>query len=185
MVKFFGHPDSFCRPFMDFVEYTATEVLLYSDALRNFRKGFRAWCQDSWTFGQWDYRFMCDNEPSIEYLELYAVTVAVNLWLNRFKNMRIYLFCDNQSVVNMINNSSSKCKNCMVLIRIITLESMIQNTRVFCKHVGTKSNGIADSLSRLDLNHFARLVHETSFAKETVKTVIPVDLWPMSKIWLK
>ena len=72
-------------------------------------------------------------KPSIEYLELYGVAVAVRLWLKKFKNSNIVLFCDNEAVVHMINNSAAKCKNCMALIRIIVLEGMIRNTRIFCQ----------------------------------------------------
>ena len=46
-------------------------------------------------------------KPSIEYLELYAVTAAVLTWIHQFKNRRIILFCDNQSVVDMINLTST------------------------------------------------------------------------------
>ena len=44
------------------------------------------------------------HDPSIEFLELYAVTVAVVTWIYRFRNRRIVLFCDNQAAVAMINS---------------------------------------------------------------------------------
>ena len=42
--------------------------------------------------------------PSIEYLELFALTAAVLTWGSKLKNRRITIFCDNLSVVCMINN---------------------------------------------------------------------------------
>ena len=48
----------------------------------------------------------------------------------------------------MIRNSSSSCKNCMVLIRLIVLECLTWNVRLFCKHVRTEDNYFADALSR-------------------------------------
>ena len=83
--------------------------------------------------------------------------VGVLNWISLFKNKRIILFCDNEAVVHMVNNSSSKCQRCMNLIRILVLESMIQNVRIFARHVGTKDNGKADALSQLDFNRFLRL----------------------------
>ena len=68
----------------------------------------------------------------------------------------------------------------MALIRMTTLESMIQNTRVFAKYVHTKSNGKADALSRLDIKHFRKL----DPTMEDSKTEIPAVMWPMSKIWV-
>ena len=182
--KILTHPDSFYRPFMELVCLDASEIDMYSDASRAFSKGFGAWCQNSWTCGNWNYEFMESAQPSIEYLELYGVAIAVKLWIQRFRNRRIYLFCDNESVVYMLNHSSSKCKNCMVLIRIITLHSMIHNVRVFAKHVGTKDNGIADALSRFNFSRFDKLRKKQSMALNVCPDRLPEDLWPMQKIWL-
>ena len=52
---------------------------MYSDASRNFNLGFGAYCGSEWTYGQWDEQFYRVKQPSIEYLELFGVTVAV-LW---------------------------------------------------------------------------------------------------------
>ena len=143
---------------MDYSEYlTAQDINMYSDASPNFDLGFGAYCDKSWTFGRWDQAFMEECEPSIEYLELFTVEVAVLKWIWQFKNRRIYLFGDNESVVHMLNKSTSSCKNCMVLIMIITLESLCRNVRVYAKHVSSKDNGIADALSRMKFSLFRTL----------------------------
>ena len=90
--RFLSSANVFSRDFADFSGTEAEDILMYSDASRNFQKGFGAWCNQSWTLGAWDYKFMYDNEPSIEYLELFAVTVAVKLWIHQFTNRKIYLF---------------------------------------------------------------------------------------------
>ena len=179
---FLTYPDSFYRPFMEAVSLTAQDIDMYSDASGNYRLGFGSYCGPEWTFGQWDEVFCKQQKPSIEYLELFAVTVGVLNWIKIFKNKRIYLFCDNEAVVHMINNSSSKCKNCMVLVRLITAESMICNVRVFAKHVGTKQNGKADALSRLDFKRFWEL-SKSSMNQDC--SSIPDNIWPISKIWMK
>ena len=132
---FLLHPSAYCRPFMQLDLNEATTLDMFADASRNFDLGFGAYCGLDWTYGKWDKDFCVKYQPKIEYLELYAVTVAVLNWLMFFKNMRIVLFCDNQAVVNMINNTTSGCANCMVLIRIITVESLIHNPRVFARFV--------------------------------------------------
>ena len=48
---------------------------------------------------QWDEEFIITNKPSINYLELYGVTVAILLWIHKYQNKNIILFCDNMSVV--------------------------------------------------------------------------------------
>ena len=98
-----------------------------------------------------------------------------------FPKQEIYLFCDNQSVVHMINNSSSKCKDCMMLIRIITLESMLQNVRVFCKHVTSRNNGPSDALLRLQISRFKEIFPQA----EPEPMPIPDQLWPVTKLFTK
>ena len=62
----------------------------------------------------------------------------------------------------------------------MVLESMVQNVRIFAKHVGTKDNGKADALSRLDLVRFRKLggVHMNEYT-----SLIPRELWPMTNVW--
>ena len=136
--QFLEHQSIFCRPFMHFQPLTAEEITMYSDASRNFKLGFRAICEDRWTFGVWDEQFMMKYQPSIEFLELFGVTVAVIKWISLFKNRVVYLFCDNQSVVSMINNQSSTCKQCMRLICLVVLQGLVHNVKTLAKYVSTK-----------------------------------------------
>ena len=139
--KFLTSSDCVYRPFMDTVALSAMEIDMYSDASGNYKLGFGAYCGPEWTFGKWNLEFCEKNKPSIKYLELFAVSVAVLNWIRSFSNRRIVLFCDNESVVHMINNSSSNCANCMILIWVIMAEEIARNVRIFAKHVGTKQNG--------------------------------------------
>ena len=181
---FLNHPTAYCRSFMDFKEVQADEVRFYSDASGNFELGFGGYCNVEWVFGRWD-SFTARVKPSIEYLELFALAVNVLLWIHKFRNRRIRVFCDNISVVYMINNSSSSCKNCMVLIRIITLECLIQNVRLFAKHVPMDQNGISDALSRMEFSRFSRLAAEADIEFKDEPCNIPEKIWPISKIWIE
>ena len=178
---FLFFPDIFCRPFLDFTPMTLRDINMYVDALRNFRLGFGALCDSEWTCGVWDKKFMDKYQPIIEYLELFGITVAVLKWIKYFKNKRIYLFTDNKSARDMINASSSNCKQCMVLIRLITLEGLIHNVRIFAKYVKSKMNGLSEALWRQDFTRFRRLgPHMDALPGE-----IPEQVWPLEKIWLK
>ena len=114
------NPLIFNRPFIEMTILSSTEIDMYSDASGRKTKGFGAYYLKNWCYGRWSSIFMEQYSPSIEYLELFGVTVAVLLWLKNLKNRRICLFCDNKSVCSMINNSSASCGNCMILIRLIT-----------------------------------------------------------------
>ena len=179
---FLKHQSAFCRPFIDCVERSSVDIDMYSDASGNKKAGgFGAYCKKNWTFGQWDPDWMEANNPSIEYLELFGVAVAILKWLKNFKNSKIRLHCDNKSVVDMINACSSKCKNCMILLRLIVLESLVQNIKVSAAWVAPDSNGKTDALSRLDLGRFWALDPNMCEIPEE----IPSDIWPLEKIWLQ
>ena len=156
---------------------------MYSDA--SDRIGVGAICGSEWMFQNWSPNFIHKYNPSIEYLELYGVTAAVLLWINQFKNRRVILFCDNESVVNMINLTSTSCKNCMVLIRVIVLKGLMENVRVFARHVKGSKNVLADSLSRNKIDLFIRKCAELHKVINKEPTPIPEAIWPVEKIWKK
>ena len=180
-LSFLQHPSVYNRSFMDFTKtWSADEISMFSDASKNPLLGCGATCMDSWSYMQWNKSFIVKNDPSIEYLELYGVLVAVLNWLHRFRNKRIVLFCDNQSVVYMINNMTSSCKQCLVLIRLLVLHSLKLNVRVFAKHLSSKANKNSDLLSRLKIQEF--LKQKKSWDK--FPTPIPEAIWPMTKLWV-
>ena len=178
--EFLNSPESLYRPFIDSVAICAEELDMYSDASGNYSLGFGAYCGPEWTFGKWDTEFCNEHQLSIEFLELFAVLTGVLKWIKLFVNRRIVLFCDNESVVSMINQSSSNCHKCMALIRLLVAESIFRNVRIFAKHVRTKANGKADALSRLDFRRFWRLAGDTMNLEPSI---LPKEIWPMRKLW--
>ena len=178
--EFLEAPESLYRPFMETVALNAQEIDMFSNASGNYALDFGAYCGPEWVYGQWDTGFYNQVNPSIEYLELYAVLVGVLNWIHIFANRRIVLFCDNESVVHMINNSSSNCKNCMVLMRLLFAECIFRNVRLYAKHVRTNDNVKADALSRLDLKRFTRLAYGSM---NQSPSEIPKEIWPMHKLW--
>ena len=121
-LKFLSDPSIYSRPLLSCFEHTAKDIDMYSDDSGAVGKGFGAYCGTRWTYMPWNVNWLSQAAPSIEYLELYGVTVAVMIWIKEFKNSKILLHCDNDSVCKMINKSSSNCKNCMVLIRLIVCD---------------------------------------------------------------
>ena len=136
-----------------------------------------------WQYAFWCKRFRDQHRPSIEFLELYAVTSAILSWARLLKNRRVIIFCDNEFIVLVINPSSSVCKNCMTLVRIITLTSLHNNVRFFCKHARGKNNNYADLLSRGKLKQFHELADMESKTFDPNSTKIPNCIWPLEKIW--
>ena len=98
----------------------AEEIGFYSDASATRNLGFGYILGNSWLFEAWEPGFIERYSPSIEYLELYALSAGLFMWQNKhtLSNRCVLLHCDNMAVVSMINNLSSSCPNCMHLIRL-------------------------------------------------------------------
>ena len=154
-LQFLDHPSIYSRNFMDMdTSLSSEDIDFYTDASANPLLGCGGICEGNWFIQQWDENFIKRCKPSINYLELYAMTVAIYSWIHKFKNRRVYIFCDNMSVVQMVNNTTSSCKNCMVLLRIIVLKALTHNVKINVKHVPGKLNNFSDWLSRLEYKKF-------------------------------
>lgn len=184
-IEFLLSPSAVARPFMDFeVTIKGEDVGLFADASRAVEgRGFGCYYRElgQWTLGTWEHKFIQECDPSIQFLELYALVVAIRLWGQNFSNRRIEINCDNESVVAMVNHSTSKCPFCMILIRMLTRYSMQTNVRVFAKHLGTKQNAVADALSRNNMNKFWKLVPRNT--TKLTSEALPEDMWPIPREW--
>ena len=177
---FVTHPSIFCRSFMDYSKtWQPEELNFYLDASKNPKLGFGGFCDTDWMTHQWSG--IENIDPSIGYLELCAITAGVLAWIDRFANRKIIIFTDNESAKSMVNTTSSNCKNCMVLICIIVLKCLVHNVRLYAKYVKSKSNSIADSLSRLQYKRFHKLTRNMKMSKTPTK--VSKQIWPLSKIW--
>ena len=75
---FLKNPLAYARPFADFSnEWTAEDLDLFTDSSANPEFGCGGHCGSEWFNIKWDSTFIIENKPSINYLELFAVTVAV------------------------------------------------------------------------------------------------------------
>lgn len=94
---------------------------------------------------------------SIAWQELFAFVVACHLWANFFSNKHIQFFCDNESVVSIVNPKRSRIPRVMDLVRHLTLLTLGSNFCIRAEHIEGKRNDIADSLSRFQMDRFREL----------------------------
>ena len=83
-----------------------------------------------------------------------------------------------------VNKSSSGCPNCMLLIRIIVLECLTWNVRLFIKYIKSKDNDFADVLSRHQNDRFWKLSKKHNKNFDVKPTQVPDNLWPLHKVWI-
>ena len=160
----------------------AEKIGFASDASGSKKSGgYGCVLNTQWMHGKWDPTFLKECEPSIEYLELFALVASILTWEKELQNCQIIISCDNTAVVQMINCMTSSCKNCMYLIRMLALNNLQFNRQVYVNYLNTKSNFLADALSRGQISHFKKLAPTNVCDK---LTQICQDMWPISKVWL-
>ena len=77
---------------------------------------------------------------SIDWQELYAIVVACSIWGKHWSRKKIIFHCDNQPVVEIINNKHSKSPTIMTLICTLTLITLKHNFYFKALHVAGKLN---------------------------------------------
>lgn len=183
---FLQNPINTSRSFLDFADGTTTVLDLTSDASLNCKLGFAGVFKRqartssptviSWFAQKWPRGFIQTSNCSIEVAELIGSAMAVAIWIEELANRRVTIWCDNQSVVHMINKTSSSCKKCMYLIRYLTLLCMKYGVRLFCRYISTKANRPSDLLSRMKQKQFLELEPEIT---DQFPTPLSTDLWPL------
>lgn len=202
--QFLNSQVSVTRPFIDLSEtLIANQFLFTTDASRNARLGMGGFIalteiftkkefskefpdqeySNRWFAQNWEPTFIQTSGSSIEVCELMAIAMAISLFSKFLHDRRIVIFCDNQAVMHMVNNSSSSCKKCMYLLRVITGVSLQHNVRYFCRYIDTKANILSDLLSRNRIQRFLKLAPaQTSKVQEN----LPTNLWPTPLyLWTK
>ena len=169
----------FCCPFLDIEDpdhsWSTTYLQFFTDASRNPVFGVGGIFRKEWFFAKWEEGYIQKFQPSIAYLELYALCAGIFIWQNKLWNMRVIVNCDNQTVRDDMNALTSGCKNCMYLIRMLTLNNLQYNRRIFVQYVKSKFNKWVDALSRQKINYFKRIA-PPGINRWLEK--MPLEIWP-------
>ena len=181
---FLQSPQNFCRPLVDFEEGNGADTInLYTDALLAEDKGFGCIFNNYWTHGSWPKSFIANKKPNIEFAELYALCIAIFAWEELLQNRKIRIFCDNTAVMNMVYHNTSGCKNCMYLVRLLTLHNLKWNRRVYMTYMKSKDNVFADSLSRIQLGAFWYHVKKKGITVNSQPSPLPARIYPIDRLW--
>ena len=89
-----------CRRFEEFRPHPEYQILnFYSDASLNENLGYGAIFNDSWIVGQWPAKFIANCKPSIKFLELFTLTMALTVWSEhaQLKDTHVAIYCDNEA----------------------------------------------------------------------------------------
>ena len=135
---------------------------------------------NNWIAEKWDAHFLTTCSQSIEFLELFSLTAGVLTWSHKLTNTRLIIFCDNTAVKNMVNSMATSCVQCRKLIRLLALDGIRMNCRIFVRYVRSKFNVLADSLSRGKWAQFWRKAPKTM---NRYPDELPKEIWPVEELW--
>ena len=91
-------------------------------------------------------------------------------------NKRVMFFSDNATVVDVINNRTSKHRGIMVLLSYLVLSYLRHKIMFRARHIPGLINSCADSISRSLVAKFKELSREA----DQLPTPVPENLMPRS-----
>ena len=108
--------------FLDLAPTNSPELEFSTDVSGSL--GYGAFCSNFWFQGKWSSEFHAHKEQqSITWKELFPVYLACSVWGHLWSGKHIILWCDNVSVIHILNSKSSKINKIMDLIRKITVQT--------------------------------------------------------------
>ena len=129
-------------------------------------RGFAVYLGSDWVAGTWEDKFHiplvseCSHigfrpvwdffdKSNINELELWPIVVGLKRWVNLLSNRAIHVFTDNTQVMFMLINGCSSNSTCRNWLKELFWLCAIYNITLLPKYISTKSNLVADTLSRL------------------------------------
>ena len=139
--------------------WISSETLeLFTDSAGSAALGCGVYFSGHWAQFRWPAHWKKENfMKDISFLELVPNILACHIWTPRFINKKILLRIDNQALVAIVNNRTSKYKYVMELVRPLVLLCMHSNIQVRAMHISGVHNGLADCLSRFQMDRFKKL----------------------------
>lgn len=117
-------------------------IRMYSDASKHAMAAVlhSSWIQEHFP-SSWD-------DVNIATKEFLPILLAVKVWAPVLKNRRILFFTDNEAVVYIINNQTTRDKHLMGCVRDFVLTTLVNNILFKAKHIPGVKNVVPDLLSR-------------------------------------
>lgn len=151
-----------------------TNLQLFTDSAGGPLGGFGIYFAGSWAHSRWPLAWTRSHIiRDMTFLELFPVYVALCLWPKSLADKRILFHIDNMAVVHIINNSTSKSKHVMQLVRKIVFITLKYNITVKAQYIPTKLNKIADCISRSQWTKF----HHLAPAADRKPMPLPSHIW--------
>ena len=139
---------------------TAADASIYTDASK---LGFGAFFNGRWFNGSFTPTEIAAFEAqtvTINEFELLAVVFAISTWAHLLTARRILFYCDNSASVASVTTQQSRVPVRSALLRHLYAIAAIHSIDLKIVWLGTKTNIIADALSRFDIPLFQKITQD-------------------------
>ena len=168
-------------PFLSHLAIDNNQIHLFANAASAADKGFGCTFGNHWAYGIWSQTtlFQADFKPNIALLELYAITLALEIWADQIARITITLCSYNIAKVCILNRKKAKIPAAKSLLCHLTKTCLNFQIIVKADHIPGVSNVNADLLSRGCLQEFQSLNPQA----DSELTSLPALLWP--PVWIQ
>ena len=149
--------------------------------------GCGAWYGMNWFQLQWDGR---SSALPIMVKELLPVVLACAVWGQTWDRHQVTALCDNQAVVACLRSRTSRVPHVMHMLRTLAFLEAQNSFPLTPQYIDTRSNHLADDLSRNSLSSFlSKVPHASSRATPLPMHLLDLLLDPTldwtSRRWLQ
>ena len=141
--------------FLDQQETDGEAMQFFTDATPS---GFGGYFNGRWFCDKFEENMIPEEcKASMALFELYPIVMSAVLWGEEWCKKRIIVNCDNESACEIINKGRSRIPFIMKFVRRLVWCEAKFNFTIRASYIPTGRNGIADSLSRFQMERFRRL----------------------------
>ena len=138
----------------DSVWSNSDTLKLYTDSAGSADLGCGVYFNGKWAYFPWPRDWHSKILLNITFLEMIPVLLSICLWGQDLRRNNIRLMIDNEALVTKINKQTSLSKPVMLLLRRFVLLAMQYEIVFKAFHVSSKSNSLADAISREQWSRF-------------------------------
>ena len=135
---------------------------------------------------QW-FQYSWDAKAQLLHIavkELVPIVMAAAVWGHNWKGSSITCYCDNQTVVAVMNSRSSRDRHLMHLLRCLFFYEARGQFKLLCSHIPGIHNGRADDLSRNNLSAFLLKVPTANKSAAAIPAALPNLLLSTEADWI-
>ena len=152
---------------MSVVEKINPKVSLTTDASGSW--GCGGFSSNQWFSLKWSANAVSLH---ITVKELLPITIAAGLWGPQWRGQSVQVWCDNEAVVAIINQGTSRDLEAMHLVRCLAFIMAKCEFFLFATHIKGQHNKIADALSRNNMSLFKSLYPQAQPAPTDIPTAL-------------